>query len=152
MLKKKLGINAIERDWSNDFGSLKNYFKVSTLIIIPEGCVEIGCCAFWNCNKVREVVIPESVEVIRLKAFSYCWDLKKVSIPKSVREIGRLAFERCSMLEEVVIPESVENINACAFEGCYKATIILKKPESEFKYIGSRAFDDCKDVKEETRN
>lgn len=140
MLKKKLGINAIERDWSNDFSSLKNYFKVSTLIIIPEGCVEIGECAFWRCDKVREVVIPESVEVIRFKAFSYCWNLKKVSIPESVREIGRLAFERCSMLEEVVIPESVENIRAYAFDGCYRATIILRKPEFAFEFIGSCAF------------
>lgn len=90
--------------------------------------------------------------MIRFKAFSYCCRLKKVSIPESVREIGRLAFERCSMLEEVVIPESVEKIRAYAFDGCYKATIILKKPEFAFELIGSYAFGDCIDVKEETGN
>lgn len=96
MLKKKLGINAIERDWSNDFSSLKNYFKVSTLIIIPPGCVEIGECAFWGCDKVREVVIPESVGYIGYEAFYCCRKLKKVVIPKSVEWIDYDAFSDCS--------------------------------------------------------
>lgn len=42
MLKKKLGINAIEKDWIDRVGSVKNYFKVPPTLIIPEGCKRIG--------------------------------------------------------------------------------------------------------------
>lgn len=81
MLKKKLGIEAIEEDWEYD--CIYNYYKISSTLIIPEGNKRIGNSAFW---------------------------------------------------------------------GCDKATIILKKPRSEFKFIGSCAFKICKNVKEEIRS
>jgi len=103
MLKKKLGINAIECNWPDDNCSLRDYFKIPSTIIIPESCEKIGYAAFWYCKELREVIIPESVE-----------------------EIGDKAF--------------------C---GCYNATVILKKPEHKFEFIGENALDDCRDVKEE---
>lgn len=102
MLKKKLGINAIECNWPDDNCSLKDYFKIPSTLIIPESCEKVGYAAFWYCKELRKVVIPESVEEIRSGAFS----------------------------------------------GCREATIILKKPEKDFK-IGYNAFDKCRDVKEE---
>ena len=56
MLKKKLGIEAIERSWI-----LKCYFKISSTLTIPEGCVKIGGFTFCNCERLREVIIPEGV-------------------------------------------------------------------------------------------
>ena len=101
MLKKKLGINAIESDWS-----LRKYFKIPSSLIIPEGCVRIASWAFYDCS----------------------W-LERVDIPKSVKWIGD-----------------------CAFNKCKNATIILKKPEKNFKKIGWSAFYNVKDVKEKIRN
>lgn len=106
MLKKKLGINAIERNYFYFNACSEDFFKIPSSLVIPEGCEWIGYAAFISCE-----------------------ELKKVEIPESVKEIGDEAF--------------------C---GCYNATIILKKPEHKFKFIGENALDDCKDVKEEIRN
>jgi len=104
MLKKKLGAEAIERNWSYSKMISACYFKIPSILTIPESCRKIGVAAF--CGSL---------------------ELKKAIIPKGVKYIGNYAFWDCS-----------------------RATIILKKPESEFKYVGSWAFDGCRHVKEET--
>lgn len=73
-------------------------------------------------------------------------------IPESVKEIGQYAFWECRKLKKAIIPKGVKYIGNYAFWDCSRAIIILKKPESEFKYVGSNAFDYAKDVKEEIRN
>ena len=102
MLKKKLGIEVVERKWYWDMRP-QLFFKIPSTLIIPEGCVKIGIWAFVGYK-----------------------NLKKVVISKSVMEIGEGAFEKCR-----------------------EATIILKKPKKDFVRIGSDAFIDCKDVKED---
>lgn len=132
MLKKKLGIEAIERNWyweiSDPFiGNIIGFFKISSTLIIPEGCKGIGVNAFWSYDKLEKVVIS-----------------------KGVKWIGDCAFAGCRKLRgEVVIPKSVEKIGGNAFNVCEKATIILKKPK-KFIFIGVNAFHGVKDVKEET--
>jgi len=132
MLKKKLGIEGIERD--HDWGSinvtaLKLLYKIPSTLVIPDGCEKIGSWSFEMCPWLKKVTIPESVKIIGTGAF---WD--------------------CERLKKVIIPESVEVIKRDAFCYCSRATIILKKAESEFKEIGKDAFRECKDVKEEIRN
>lgn len=98
MLKKRLGIEAIEGNYS---GSTTDYYKIPSILIIPSDCWCIGH-----------------------RAFHHCLGLKKVVISESVMEIGDMAFENC-----------------------WNATIILKKPMRELKFLGSWAFDHCIDVK-----
>ena len=130
MLKKRLGVEAIEREWNLHYHLSNHYFKIPSTLIIPESCEKIGFAAFRGCKELKKVVIPESVE-----------------------EIGYCAFRNCTCLEEVVIPGSVEWIVDRSFEGCIDAVVILGKPRSEFKFIGRyRVFDDVKDVKEEIRS
>jgi len=124
MLKKRLGVEAVERkwDWNN---KLLLLFKIPSTLVIPESCERIGNCAFYYCQKLRKVIISEGVMWIRSRAF-----------------MG------CCKLEEVVIPESVEWIGYAAFNRCEKATIILKKPKNDFESIGDHAFNGCRHVKE----
>lgn len=124
MLKKKLGSEAIERDWS---WFITARFKVSHTFVIPEGCKRIGCHTFSGCRELKNVVIPGSMKFIDTSAFCGCYKLEKVVIPESVEAIGYYAFERCK-----------------------RAVIILRKSKSEFRFIGLDAFKGCKDVKEET--
>ena len=127
MLKKKLGTEAIERDWCEN-KRLTCCFKISPTLIIPEGCEKIGDYAFKECN-IEEVIIPGSVRIIGVASFEWCYNLKKV-----------------------VIPKSVEEIREDAFYDCMKATIILKKHKKDFKYIDDWAFGYCKYVKKEIRS
>ena len=101
MLKKRLGVEAIERD-----GCKRTCFKISSTLIIPEECVRIGWSSFWRCERLKKVIIPESVK--------------------------RIGF--------------------VAFSDCRNATIILKKRREDFEFLGSDAFNGCKDVKEEIRS
>lgn len=152
MLKKKFGLEAIERDWANVICGTKGIFKIPSILIIPEGCEKIGNYALYESEKLEKVIISEGVEGIDNFAFCNCWSLEKVIIPESVNYIGDYAFYDCEKLRKAIIPVSVEWIGDYAFEDCYNVTIILKKPESEFMNIGNSAFGNCKDVKEEARN
>lgn len=130
MLKKRLGAEGIEINWFYVIGNLEDYFKIPSTLIIPESCERIGDCAFIECENLREVIIPEKcVELIGYASFSGCVGLKKVSIPDSVKYIA-----------------------GDAFKDCWSATIILRKPRSEFEYISPDAFKSCRDVKEEVRS
>lgn len=73
MLRKKLGIEAIEINWINRFGSIKNYFKIPSTLVIPKGCEKVGRYAFCCCDMLEKVVIPESVEEISGEAFCHCY-------------------------------------------------------------------------------
>lgn len=145
MLKKKLGIEATEREglWINP------YFKISSTLIIPEGVKEIGLYTFCNCEKLEKVLIPESVKYIRFGSFLDCKKLREVKIPESVKGIGNIAFCDCHRLKKVEIPEGVEEIWDCAFYGCEEATITLRKSKKDFAKIGVRAFYGVRKVKEE---
>lgn len=143
MLKKKLGIEAIERD-----KFLEIYFKIPLTLNIPEGCERIGLAAFYSCPRLEKVVIPESVVDIGVSAFEDCKNLRDVVIPGSVERIELYAFKGCDNLKEVVIPKSVEMIGYEAFCNC---EITLEKPKSEFKFISPDAFKSCRDAKEKVR-
>ena len=103
MLKKKLGIEAIEGDLYND-EELTKYFKIPSTLTIPEGCVRIGNFAFWRCEELEKVVIPKSVGWIGLHAF---WGCKNATIilkkhKKDFEEIDELAFYGCKDVKEKV--------------------------------------------------
>ena len=151
MLKKRLGIEAIEINWNTKIDYIYDYFKIPTSLIIPDGCKRIGNSAFECCKSLREVIIPKSVKWIDGNAFSNCKKLEKVIISEGVEEIWHHAFDSCDKLKKVVIPKSVERIGYKAFCHCRRATIILKKPLKKFKFIGSCALLGCRDVEEETR-
>lgn len=100
----------------------------------------------------------ECIELDWNERFDLIYDYYKIPstliIPEGCVRVGLSAFEDWSWrrLDKVIIPESVEVIGREAFCYCSRATIILKKAESEFKEIGEWAFRECKDVKEEIRN
>lgn len=153
MLKKRLGVEGIERDWYYNF--IFNYFKIPSTLIIPENCRLIGYSAFQNCKRLEKVEIPRFTKTISYCAFLDCSKLREIVISEGVVEIGDEAFRNCYNLKEVVIPKSVENIGHQAFWRCDNAIVNIERPKSEFKLIGSSAFYKCKSVdyaEEETGN
>ena len=151
MLKKKLGIEAIERDWYVGEGLAINFYKIPSTLIIPEKVRWIGDFTFCNCERLKKVEILGSIDEIGYSAFSNCPELGQIEIPESVKDIESLAFWNCRKLGKVVIPESCEKIGRSAFENCTGATIILNKHNRAFKGFGFDAFLGVRDVKEETR-
>lgn len=103
MLKKRLGVNAIERG-QFCLSSLKDYFKIPTTLIIPEGCRVIGDHAFRDRHKLEEVIIPKSVEWIGNYAFDWCRNaVITLEKPRSeFRFIGDYAFLGCKYVKEEI--------------------------------------------------
>ena len=104
MLKKKLGPEAVERDWSWYIKRLKDYFKISSTLNIPEGCEHIGGYAFLGCDWLKRVEVPESVDVINYRSFWGCINatiiLKKPE--KDFDYIDQEAFLGCRDVKEEV--------------------------------------------------
>ena len=125
MLKKKLGIEAIEKDsWTLgvlSYSRIGLYFKIPPTLVIPDGCKWIGDWAFWRCKKLRKVVIPESVVEIRDFAFKECEKLKRV-VADGLLILKDYAFWGCRGLADLIIPVNVKSEDY-AFSGCEKAEI-----------------------------
>ena len=99
MLKKKIGPEAIEKNWPASNVCLCDYYKIPSTLIIPEGCERIGMCAFWGCKKLREVTIPKSVQGIGYNAFWGCYEAKIIlEAPKNFYISSN--FEDCKAVIE----------------------------------------------------
>ena len=109
MLKKKLGVEAIELNWYRKLRKMKytdrisDFYKIPTTLIIPDGCKKVGAVAFHCCWRLKKVIIPESVERIEEQAFYYCSNAT-IILKKSVRDIiiEQLAFNYCSKVSSKV--------------------------------------------------
>ncbi len=62
---------------------------------IPDGILEIGERAFWDCEVMTSVIIPATVTTIGDEAFRGCSELHSVRIPAHVTKIGENAFAGC---------------------------------------------------------
>ncbi|MCM1132373.1 MAG: leucine-rich repeat domain-containing protein [Ruminococcus flavefaciens] len=107
---------------------------------IPYGIEEIDS-VFAKTDVVR-VTVPTSVKKIGYCAFERCYHLESINIPDSVEEIDVGAFEECYELKEIFVPDSVKSIGREAFRHC--RNLVISVPGN--CVIGSRAFEDCKEV------
>ena len=65
-----------------------------TKVVIEEGVISIGTCAFYEFPNVAEVVFPESLLAIGPSAFFSCAKITAVEIPENVLFIGNYAFRK----------------------------------------------------------
>lgn len=103
MLKKKLGVEAIELNWKRKMkytDRISDFYKIPTTLIIPEGCEKVGAEAFYCCWRLKNVEIPESVERIEEAAFYYCSNAT-IILKKSIRDIiiEHFAFNYCNKVK-----------------------------------------------------
>ena len=166
MLKKRLGIEAIEIDWHCVYigtryeGCIEDYYKIPSTLNIPEGCKKIGMYAFWKCKKLKKVRIPGSVKTIEMNAFDGCENAAVVlgkwgnfewigpfafNDCKDVKEEPEIVENRCEKLIDVIIPD-VDFIANEAYWGCEEIKRVII-PES-VKEIGDYAFAHCKNLRE----
>ena len=105
--------------YSQDKTTLIEVDKMTRRLVVPEGVVEIGKNACYECKSLKSVTLPESLEEIGEAAFCYCSALTSVTIPKNVKKIGKWAFsgsdETPSGLEEVTIEDGCSVIGRVCF-------------------------------------
>ena len=108
---------------NNDFiienGVLKKYIGNSAEVTIPDGVIEIGEYAFYNCEKLKKINIPNKVEKIGFWSFRHT-GLTSVTIPNSVKKVDFAAFACCKNLRNVKILNDETCIMPDTFCGCPK--------------------------------
>ena len=108
MLKKRLGIEAIELDWKRKrkyTDHIYDFYKIPSTLIIPENCIRIGEEAFSCCyRKLRKVIIPKSVKIIGDCSFYHCLTATIIlqKPKKEFRYFGDFAFEGCSKVKVIL--------------------------------------------------
>jgi len=101
-----------------NYGNTGPWGRNITDVIIEEGVLSIGECAFVECRSLRTVAIPETVTRIGTHAFYCCDSLTSVIIPKAVEEIYSNTFFGCKSLHTLVLPGNILEIEDDAFSLC----------------------------------
>ncbi|MFA6860616.1 MAG: leucine-rich repeat domain-containing protein, partial [Clostridia bacterium] len=97
--------------------------------------------AFYNCDKLINILIPNDVVFIGSAAFSGCTGLTTLTIPNKITKIQFFTFFNCLNLTSITIPDGVTSIGEDSFWNCLKLTG-LTIPDSVTD-IGKEAFRNC---------
>lgn len=109
--------------------------------VVGEECTLIKEDAFYECDKITEVVLPDGLQTIDTHAFWGCESLRYINIPNGVQTIGYGTFWGCSDLDYIDLPDSIETIEGGAFHYCDKLRSI-RVPEG-VKEIDTDTFAVC---------
>ncbi|MDD5830892.1 MAG: leucine-rich repeat protein [Lachnospira sp.] len=128
-------------DFTISDGKLVKYTGNQSVVVVPEGVVEIGYQAFANGKDyVTHIILPDSLKKIDESAFKEMDALEKLEIPEGVTEIPKNMCDSCVNLCEVNIKGNITSVGEKAFSGCAFSEINL--PDT-VKEIGSGAFWSC---------
>ena len=119
-----------------------------TTVTLPEGLVEIGVSAFFQCKNLESVTLPESLTTLGGEAFRGNTNLTTVTLPAGLVGIGVYAFYGCKNLESVTLPESLTTLGDNAFRSC-KSLKIVKIP-SKVTAIPDHCFEGCSSLESVT--
>lgn len=99
--------------------------KIDECYAVLDGVKTIGDYAFYNCDKLTEVIIPDSVTTICDSAFRGCIKLDTIVLPSSLYELGNAVFDNCKSLKQIEIPDNVEQMGTSLFSGCYSLETLI---------------------------
>ncbi len=85
--------------------------------VIPNEVTAIAPCAFYQCNRLKNIDLPDSLVSIGDHAFMDCITLEAAIIPNATTSIGKSAFYGCKKLSQVVLPKGVK-VGEGAFRNC----------------------------------
>jgi len=128
-------------------GVLKDYKGDASIIVVPEGIVEIGKYFAQN-NDITKISLPVGITKLDYGAFINCVNLLTVELPDSLSSLGDYAFNGCSQLTDFVMPPSLKKMGYSALGGCINLeSIALPDGINE---IEKHAFSFCTKLKNVT--
>jgi hypothetical protein len=105
-----------------------------------EGCEKIGGYAFYQCEKLTNVVLADSVKELGSYVFTYSHNLKSINLGK-VEKIGSFAVGNIYYgLTSITIPETVKNIGNYALYGNKLMKTVILKPTTPPTLGGTSVF------------
>ena len=124
--------------FATGFVESENKFAHVGKVIISEGVVSVGKCAFYRCYSLKEVVFPVSITHIYERAFEST-GIKKLALPEKLPVIDEWAFYLCRDLESLTLPSSLSIIERYCFRFCEKLKTI--KINSDLQDMGYLDFE-----------
>lgn len=90
-----------------------------TEIEIPASVESLAQGSFQWCGIVEKITFAPGSHLKEIAggAFYQCEKVKQIVLPDSITQIGGAAFKDCKSLEEIVLPEGISKIEAAAFYG-----------------------------------
>jgi len=83
---------------------------------------DIAYGAFYNCNKLTNIVMGSNITKVNDRAFYNCTSLQSVSIGTSVTSIGSNVVQNCTNLSTLTIPDSTTSVGGFIYESCFNVT------------------------------
>ncbi len=125
-------------------GGLTPFSTSLRSVIIPDTVTTLRLGAFYNCEKLSEIVIPESVTDFGDSSYGVfentVW-LRKKQREDPLVVVNHVLIDGKACTGDVVVPEGVTQIVAGAFRECAELTGVTLP--STLEKIGNFAFDDC---------
>ena len=114
--------------------------SIAGILTIPEGLETLGRRAFYDNDKLTEVVWAHTPATMGVEIFSSCNKIERVTFADAL-DIPALMFNGCDLLSDIVFDASVTSIGEGAFGSC-KALKSLTLPPS-VTYLANSAFAYC---------
>ena len=92
-------------------GVLIKYHGRSQEVVVPQGTVAIGGCAFKDNNSINLIEFPQSLINIGEEAFSNCESLEKITLSKAIKFIGFAAFAN-TKIKDIYYEGTIEEFGA----------------------------------------
>ena len=127
-------------------------------IHIPDSVTKMGYEVFNGCENLQNVYISKNCEALSSEVFGNCISLTNIYVPKKVSAISRDAFQGCNKLESIIVDNDnryYKSVDGILYD--FNMTEILYVPKMTsgtifipdgVKKIQSRAFEDCRKIKE----
>lgn len=101
----------IKRIGESSFSNCKNLVNIT----FNENLEIIDDCAFYACEKIKELNFPSTLRKIEASSFFGCIALESIKLNQGLELIGSEAFFKNSNVTEIFIPKTVKSIGANAF-------------------------------------
>ncbi|MDR1114974.1 MAG: leucine-rich repeat domain-containing protein [Tannerella sp.] len=106
VIKGTGSMNNYESDKTPEWQPFLPYIKK---IIIEDGVLDVGVCAFENCSGVDTIILGNTIKNIRASGFKGCKNLKSINFPASLEVISNGAFGGIG-LDSLFLPGSIKKI------------------------------------------
>ena len=114
--------------------------SIAGILTIPDGLETLGRRAFYDNDKLTEVVWAHTPATMGVEIFSSCNKIERVTFADAL-DIPALMFNGCDHLSDIVFDASVTSIGEGAFGSC-KALKSLTLPPS-VTYLANSVFSYC---------
>ena len=92
--------------------------KSATTYIMPEEVTSIAFNAFFECDKLTNIVMSPNLREVEAGAFRCCGNITSLSIPNGVQELGSDTFDGCTNLSSITIGAGVSYLSGTTFRSC----------------------------------